>query len=57
MSWGSIGEFLQMGGYGVYVWGSYGMCAALIVAELLSARARRSRAVAEARRTVAREAA
>jgi len=23
MSWGSVGEFLHMGGYGLYVWGSY----------------------------------
>jgi heme exporter protein D len=57
MNWGSLGEFLNMGGYGFYVWSSYGMCAVLVAVELWSARARRQRAVAEARRAVAREAA
>ncbi len=57
MNWGSLGDFLNMGGYASYVWGSYGMCVALIVAELWSARARRQRAVAEAQRASARESA
>ena len=55
MSWGSLSDFLNMGGYGFYVWSSYGMCAALIAVELWSARARRQRAVDEARRAAARE--
>ncbi len=55
MQWGSLSEFLHMGGYGGYVWSSYGVCALLIVAEVLSARARRQRAVAEARRQAVRE--
>lgn len=55
MQWSSLNEFLNMGGYAAYVWGSYGMCALLIVAEIVSARARRTRAVAEARRQAARE--
>jgi heme exporter protein D len=55
MQWGSVGEFLNMGGYAAYVWGSYGVCAAVIVLELVSARARRNRALAEARRHAARE--
>ena len=28
MNWGSVGEFLAMGGYAGYVWWSYGMAAA-----------------------------
>ncbi len=28
-------EFLAMGGYGFYVWGSYGVTALLIVAEIV----------------------
>ncbi len=32
---------LAMGGYGLYVWGSLGMCAAVAVAEVASLRARR----------------
>ena len=33
MNWSSFGEFLHMGGYGLYVWGSFGMCAAVAAAE------------------------
>jgi heme exporter protein D len=25
MNWASAGEFFHMGGYGLYVWGSYGV--------------------------------
>jgi heme exporter protein D len=43
MSWGSLDNFLAMGGYGLYVWGSYGVTLALILAELaLLARRRRA---------------
>lgn len=34
MSWGSLPAFLAMGGYGFYVWGSYGVTAGLIAAEI-----------------------
>jgi heme exporter protein D len=51
MQWGGVSEFLNMGGYAAYVWGSYGVCVALVIAEIMSARSRRRRAVAEARRT------
>ncbi len=34
-------DFLEMGGYGLYVWGSLGMCAAVVVAELMAIRLRR----------------
>ena len=34
MNWGSAEEFFAMGGYGVYVWGSYGVTAVAIAAEL-----------------------
>jgi heme exporter protein D len=36
MNWGSLAEFLAMGGYGLYVWGSFGMCALLLAGECLS---------------------
>ena len=35
MTWGSLDNFLAMGGYGLYVWGSYAVTLALIFAELL----------------------
>ncbi|MGZ5094906.1 MAG: heme exporter protein CcmD [Burkholderiales bacterium] len=47
MIWGSVNDFLGMGGYGVYVWGSYGVTLLVMVGEIIAVR-RRSRA-AEAR--------
>ena len=41
MNWGSAEEFFAMGGYGVYVWGSYALAAACIVLELWFLRQRR----------------
>lgn len=41
MNWSSLGEFLDMGGYGLYVWGSFGMCALVLAGEVLSLRMRR----------------
>ena len=34
MNWHSVQEFIAMGGYAVYVWGSFLMVAAVIAAEL-----------------------
>lgn len=47
MSWNSWSDFLAMGGYGLYVWGSLGMCAAVIVAEVVLLKARRMSLVRE----------
>ena len=46
MQWASTAEFFAMGGYALYVWGAYGVCALVIGAEaaLLVRRARTSRA-------------
>jgi heme exporter protein D len=44
-----VTEFLAMGGYGWYVWMSYGACAIAVAGEILALRARRRRARAEAR--------
>ncbi|MEW6707852.1 MAG: heme exporter protein CcmD [Pseudomonadota bacterium] len=42
MNWGSFSEFAAMGGYGVYVWGSYAVAALLMALEpLLAARRHR----------------
>jgi heme exporter protein D len=38
MNWSSFGDFVQMGGYGLYVWGSFGMCALVLAGECLSLR-------------------
>jgi heme exporter protein D len=39
-----------MGGHGLYVWGSFGACAALMIIEPILARMRRSQAINELKR-------
>jgi heme exporter protein D len=41
MQWHSVAEFLNMGGYARYVWGSFGFTAAVIMAEIWQVRASR----------------
>ena len=36
----SLSEFFSMGGYGFYVWGAYGVTAALLALEVVAVRAR-----------------
>lgn len=48
MNWGSASEFFAMGGYGLYVWGSYAVCALLMLGEPLLARHRHAQARREA---------
>jgi heme exporter protein D len=45
MSWGSLDNFLAMGGYGLYVWGSYGVTLVVIAAELILLGRRKRNAV------------
>jgi heme exporter protein D len=40
MNWGSPTEFFAMGGYAFYVWGSFGVCALLMIVEPILARKR-----------------
>ena len=35
MNWNSPAEFFAMGGYALYVWGSFGVCALALVLEPL----------------------
>lgn len=46
MNWGSAAEFLAMGGYGAFVWGSYAVTVLCIALEawLVARRNRRARA-------------
>jgi len=44
MSWGSPAEFFAMGGYALYVWGSFLVCAGIMVMEPILAR-RRQKAI------------
>ncbi|OIP19384.1 MAG: heme exporter protein CcmD [Comamonadaceae bacterium CG_4_9_14_3_um_filter_60_33] len=41
MQWHSVGEFLEMGGYAFYVWGSFGITAVVVIAEIWQVRAKR----------------
>ena len=47
MQWGSWQEFWAMGGYGFFVWGSYGVTLAVLAAEMWALRLRRRRALAQ----------
>ena len=40
MNWGSLGAFLDMGGYGLYVWGSYGVTLIVVAVEMTFAHQR-----------------
>ena len=56
MNWQSFDQFLHMGGYGLYVWGSYGVTLALMTAETALARRRRRLAFEAARNSDGSEA-
>ena len=43
MHWNSLSEFINMGGYGAYVWGSYLVTFVLLTAEIIALRARKRR--------------
>jgi heme exporter protein D len=45
VNWASAADFLAMGGYGFYVWGSFLVTAACIAGEVLFLRARRNEAL------------
>ena len=49
MHWSSVADFLAMGGYGLYVWGSFAVTAGVMVWEVLALRQRRRRAITEVR--------
>ncbi|MBP8132951.1 MAG: heme exporter protein CcmD [Zoogloea sp.] len=51
MNWGSTNEFFAMGGYGLYVWGSFGVTALTLLIETLLVRKRFS----DTRRALRRE--
>ncbi len=48
MQWTSASEFFAMGGYGLYVWGSYSVALALMLLEPWLALRRRRRALRDA---------
>ena len=44
MNWQSAAEFWAMGGYGLFVWSSFGLCLAVFALELVSVQQRNKRA-------------
>jgi heme exporter protein D len=56
VNWASAADFWAMGGYGFYVWGSYGAAVVVIAVELWLLRARRRSAVAALRQETTRSA-
>ncbi len=48
MNWNGWDDFFRMGGYGLYVWGSYGVTALVMAGEAVLASRRRRRAWREA---------
>ncbi len=47
MNWGSFAEFVHMGGYGLYVWGSYAMVVVAFAVEISLVRYRNRQAHAD----------
>jgi heme exporter protein D len=50
MNWTSPADFFAMGGYGLYVWGAYGVTAACMALDPILAARRHRRALGEAAR-------
>ena len=50
MNWASWSDFFAMGGYALYVWGSYAVTAGLIVVEIILLKSRRRAALGAAGR-------
>jgi heme exporter protein D len=55
MNWNSASDFFAMGGYALYVWGSFGVCAVAFVVEPLLVRQRHTQIVRTLRRQAAAE--
>ena len=50
MTWNSFGDFIAMGGYGTYVWGSFLVTALVMATELVAVRKRLTAALRVIRR-------
>lgn len=53
MNWNSPAEFFAMGGYALYVWGSFGVCAVAMTLEPLLLGRRRKHALLQLKREFA----
>ena len=55
MMWNGLGDFLAMGGYGLYVWGSMAACALVCVFEPISLNLKRRALLAAVREQGSRD--
>jgi heme exporter protein D len=55
MMWSSPAEFFAMGGYALYVWCSFGVCALVLVCEPLLIRSRRKAIIKRLQREIRAE--
>ena len=49
MQWNSVSDFLAMGGYAFYVWGSFGLTAVIMAGEALLIRSQRAELIGQLR--------
>ena len=49
MQWHSVSEFFDMGGYALYVWGSFGLTALVMAVECVQVRRQRVELIAQLR--------
>ncbi|MGE5386068.1 MAG: heme exporter protein CcmD [Betaproteobacteria bacterium] len=56
MHWNSFSDFLAMGGYAGYVWGSFGVVALIMVVEPILARNHQKKTIARLKRQLRAEA-
>ena len=56
MHWNSLADFLAMGGYAGYVWGSYGVTALIMIVEPILAHRRQKQTIFRLRRQMRAEA-
>jgi heme exporter protein D len=50
----SLQEFLHMGGYGAYVWTSYGLCAVVLIFNVMQSLSRQRKVLRELRKRIRR---
>jgi len=55
MQWNSVSEFFAMGGYALYVWGSFGLTAAVMLIEMVVIRNRRTELLRDLRNELCSE--
>jgi len=53
--WHSFGDFIAMGGYGTYVWGSFGLTALIMLVEPIMVARHRTTTIARLKRQLRAE--